>query len=374
MYLPSNHRNKILYLVKQSLDERYILMIKETSLEVLRDQTNDGIKRNSSPSASSLTSNNSNETTIQENHIDSNMHTLLEFKKTLQKEQQVGENKIQVINEKIDSTKKQIDEQRINLEELRLNLKKVNERKDAEYPRFLELKNNVIELRNKMKTLDEKTGATTTSRPRKERLDMANLARSLNQIDRDIQTKKLSKEEERKLVARSKETAVKLHALRIIHKNEDDYRRIVSEYEQLKTKITLIFDQKSECGERIGKLKEALEQLLNLRETLYENRRKAIREVREIGTKLEMVDTQLNAIEYRRAHKLVSRPRRMRDTSDSKDSKQEALQERMKRNRENQERFNLLKDAAVRKMSTGAKLTFDEMKLIYGDDGSYEQP
>lgn len=349
-------------------------MIKETSLEVLRDQTNDGIKRNSSPSASNLTNNNSNETTIQENHIDSNMHTLLEFKKTLQKEQLVGENKIQIINEKIDSTKKQIDEQRINLEELRLNLKKVNEQKDAEYPRFLELKNNVIDLRNKMKTLDEKTGVTTTSRPRKERLDMANLARSLNQIDRDIQTKKLSKEEERKLVARSKETAVKLHALRIIHKNEDDYRRIVSEYEQLKTKITLIFDQKSECGERIGKLKESLEQLLNLRETLYENRRKAIREVREIGTKLEMVDTQLNAIEYRRAHKLVSRPRRVRDTSDSRDSKQEALQERMKRNRENQERFNLLKDAAVRKMSTGAKLTFDEMKLIYGDDGSYEQP
>jgi uncharacterized coiled-coil DUF342 family protein len=340
---------------------------------VLRDQTNDGIKRNSSPSASSLTSNDSNESTLQENHIDSNMHTLLEFKKTLQKEQQVGENKIQVINEKIDSTKKQIDEQRITLEELRLNLKKVNERKDAEYPRFLELKNNVIELRNKMKTHDEKTGATTT-RPRKERLDMANLARSLDQIDRDIQTKKLSKEEERKLVARSKETAVKLHALRIIHKNEDDYRRIVSEYEQLKTKISSIFDQKSEFGERIGKLKEALEQLLNLRETLYENRRKAVREVREIGTKLEMVDTQLNAIEYRRAHKLASRPRRMRDTSDRRDSKQEALQERMKRNKENQERFNLLKDAAVRKMSSGAKLTFDEMKLIYGDENTYEQP
>jgi uncharacterized coiled-coil DUF342 family protein len=340
---------------------------------VLRDQTNDGIKRNSSPSASSLTSNDSNESTLQENHIDSNMHTLLEFKKTLQKEQQVAENKIQVINEKIDSTKKQIDEQRITLEELRLNLKKVNERKDAEYPRFLELKNNVIELRNKMKTHDEKTGATTT-RPRKERLDMANLARSLDQIDRDIQTKKLSKEEERKLVARSKETAVKLHALRIIHKNEDDYRRIVSEYEQLKTKISSIFDQKSEFGERIGKLKEALEQLLNLRETLYENRRKAVREVREIGTKLEMVDTQLNAIEYRRAHKLASRPRRMRDTSDRRDSKQEALQERMKRNKENQERFNLLKDAAVRKMSSGAKLTFDEMKLIYGDENTYEQP
>jgi uncharacterized coiled-coil DUF342 family protein len=340
---------------------------------VLRDQTNDGIKRNSSPSASSLTSNDSNESTLQENHIDSNMHTLLEFKKTLQKEQQVGENKIQVINEKIDSTKKQIDEQRITLVELRLNLKKVNERKDAEYPRFLELKNNVIELRNKMKTHDEKTGATTT-RPRKERLDMANLARSLDQIDRDIQTKKLSKEEERKLVARSKETAVKLHALRIIHKNEDDYRRIVSEYEQLKTKISSIFDQKSEFGERIGKLKEALEQLLNLRETLYENRRKAVREVREIGTKLEMVDTQLNAIEYRRAHKLASRPRRMRDTSDRRDSKQEALQERMKRNKENQERFNLLKDAAVRKMSSGAKLTFDEMKLIYGDENTYEQP
>ena len=69
------------------------------------------------------------------------------------------------------------------------------------------------------------------------------------QIERDIQTKKLSKEEERKLVAKSKETAVKLHDLRILHKNEDDYRRAVSECEQLKSKIALIFDQKSDFGD-----------------------------------------------------------------------------------------------------------------------------
>jgi uncharacterized coiled-coil DUF342 family protein len=27
----------------------------------------------------------------------------------------------------------------------------------------------------------------------------------------------------------------------------------------------------------------------------------------------------------------------------------------------------------LRKMSNGDKLTFDEMKLIYGDDGTYDQ-
>ncbi len=348
-------------------------MIKEISIEVLRDQTGDAAKKSSQPTTSNLTKNNTESSTVQQDNMDSNLQTLLDFKKTLRKEQESGESKIQVINDKIDSTKKQIDEQRVILEDLRLNLKKVNERKDAEYPKFLELKNNVIEFRNKMKTLDEKKGMST-SNPRKERLDMANLARSLEQIERDIQTKKLSKDEERKLVAKSKEVAVKLHALRILHKNEDDYRKTVSEYEQLKSKIALIFDQKSDFGERIGKLKEALEQLLNLRESLYENRRKAIREVREIGTKLDMVDTQLNAIEYRRTHRSATRPRRARDGIERKELKQEVFQERLKRNKENQERLNLLKDAALRKMSNGAKLTFDEMRLIYGDDGTYEQP
>jgi uncharacterized coiled-coil DUF342 family protein len=159
----------------------------------------------------------------------------------------------------------------------------------------------------------------------------------------------------------------------LIHKNEDDYRNVISKYEQLKAKITSIFNQKSEFGEKIGKLKESLEELLNLRETLYEDRRKTIREVRENGAKLDMVETQLNAIEYRRSHYSAARARRTRDGGERKEFKQEAMQERIKRNKENQERFNLLKDAALRKMSNGGKLTFDEMKLIYGDDGTYDQ-
>jgi uncharacterized coiled-coil DUF342 family protein len=86
-----------------------------------------------------------------------------------------------------------------------------------------------------------------------------------------------------------------------------------------------------------------------------------------------MVDTQLNAIEYRRTHRSSTRPRRARDGVERKELKQEVFQERLKRNKENQERLNLLKDAALRKMSNGAKLTFDEMRLIYGDEGSFEQ-
>ena len=132
-------------------------MIKEISMEVLRDQPSEGANKNSSTTTSSLARNDNNvPTTQQENPVESNLQTLLEFKKMLQKEQQDGESKVQAINEKIDLTKKEIDEQRIILEDLRLNLKKINEAKDAEYPKFLELKNNLMDLRNKMKTLDEK--------------------------------------------------------------------------------------------------------------------------------------------------------------------------------------------------------------------------
>lgn len=303
----------------------------------------------------------------------SNLQTLLDFKKTLIEEQNNGDAKIQQINEKIELTKKQIDEHRITLEDLRGQLKKINELKDSEYTKFLEIKNNLLELRNKMKNLDEKTNEKTSSfssfKTRKERIDMNNLSRTLDQIERDIQTKKLSKEEERRLVNKSKETATKLHALRLIHKKEEDYRNLNTQYEQLRSKINSIFNKKAEFGEKIGKIKEILDSLLNLREDLYEQRREIVRDVRESTAKLEMVDTQLNAIEYRRTHH-SGKSRRPRTMIERKDLKQDFLQERLKRNKENVERWNLLKTAALKKMSNGDKLTFEEMKLIYDDDGT----
>ena len=48
------------------------------------------------------------------------------------------------------------------------------------------------------------------------------------------------------------------------------------------------------------KLKSNLDELLNRREELYEERRGVIHRVREAGAKIEMVDTQLNAIEFKR--------------------------------------------------------------------------
>ena len=234
-------------------------------------------------------------------YVDSNLNTLTKFKKTLLEEQKAGEEKVESLNQSIESTKKEIDKQRMDLEDLRTRLKKVNEIKESEYTKFIELKNNLMEIRNKMKNLDEKANDSSGHKLRKERFDMINLSRNLDQIEKDIQTKKLTKDEERRLVARSREMATRLHSLKMIHKKEDDYRTISIQYDKFKTKINSIFQQKSELGDKIGKLKGSLDKLLNLRESLYEERRKARSELREAEAKLEMVNTQLNAIEYRRA-------------------------------------------------------------------------
>src|SRR5205823_4944618 len=139
------------------------------------------------------------------------------------------------------------------------------------------------------------------AKSRKERSDMHNLQKTLEQVERDIQTKKLSKEEERKLVARSKEIAKKLHALKIMHKKEDQYRTISTKYDHLKDQVNRIFKLKEEYGSNIGKLKDSLDVLINLRESLYEERRKVIHSVREAGAKLEMIETQLNAIAFKKS-------------------------------------------------------------------------
>ena len=218
-------------------------------------------------------------------YVNSNLNTLIKFKKTLLEEQKTGEQKVDSLNESIESTKKEIDKQRMDLEELRTQLKKVNEIKESEYARFIELKNNLMEIRNKMKNLDEKASESLGHKLRKERYDMINLAKNLEQIEKDIQTKKLTKDEERRLVARSKEMATRLHSLKMIHKKEDDYRTISIQYDKFKSKINLIFRQKSELGDKIGKLKGSLDKLLNLRESLYEERRKARSELREAEAK-----------------------------------------------------------------------------------------
>jgi uncharacterized coiled-coil DUF342 family protein len=339
---------------------------------VARDQHING-SSNAAAAAATTTAARNNNTRIQNvNSADSNLKTLLDFKKALLEEQKTTDQRIQEINNKIESTKMQIDEERTQLDEMRNKLKQINGQKDTEYTKFMELKKSLIDIRDEMKkTIDDKAGSSATSKSRKDRFDFANLSKNLEQIERDIQTKKLSKDEERKLVARSKEIATKLHGLKIIHKKEEHYRRISSQYDALKTKMNSIFDQKNEFGNKIGALKASLDSLLNLREELYEERRKEIHGIREIAAKLEMVDTQLNAIEFRRSRIQYSehRQRRQKETDEKRTSRYEVSQERTKRNKENQERWNTLKEVALKKMSNGEKLTFDEMKLIFGDSG-----
>jgi len=303
--------------------------------------------------------------------LDPNRKTLLEFKRAVQEEQKTGDKRIEEINGKLDSIKKQIDEERTQLDDFRTKLKQVNEEKDTEYPQFVELRGSLMEAKNQMKNLDDKVGPMA-AKLRKERSDMHNLQKALEQIERDIQTKKLSKDEERKLVARSKEIATKLHTLKVIHKKEDQYRTISAKYDQLKDQVKRIFKLKEEYGTKIGKLKESLDNLINLREGLYEERRQVIHTVREAAAKLEMIDTQLNAIAFKKSRMQAAeyRHKRQKETGDRRAARQEAIQERTKRDKEYLERRNALKEVAVKKMTTGKKLTFDEMKLIFGDAGS----
>jgi uncharacterized coiled-coil DUF342 family protein len=303
--------------------------------------------------------------------LDPNLRTLLEFKRAVQEEQKIGEKRIEEINSNLESVKKQIDEERTELDDLRAKLKQVNEEKDIEYPKFVELRNNLIEAKNQMKSLDDKVGPLA-AKLRKERSDMHNLQKTLEQIERDIQTKKLSKDEERKLVARSKEIATKLHTLKMMHKKEDQYRTMSAQYDHLKEQVKRIFKLKEEYGSKIGKLKESLDNLINLRESLYEERRKIIHTVREAAAKLEMIETQLNAIAFKKSRMQAAeyRQKKQKETVERRVARQEAMQERAKRDKEYQERRNALKEVALKKMSSGKKLTFDEMKLIFGDAGS----
>ena len=301
--------------------------------------------------------------------LESNLKTLLDFKNSLLDDQKNGEKTIQELNEKIDATKKQIDEEREKLEELRIKLKEVNDVKEEEFPKFMELKDMVLKARSQLKVIDEKTG----TRSNKDRINIKQLTKTLEQLERDIQTKKLSKEEERKLVTRSKEIATKLYAMKVIHKKEDHFRTISSQYGNLKSKINEIFDKRSDFGNKIGELKKVLDKLLDNRERLYEERRKIIRDVRETSAKLEMVNTQINAIEFRKSKiNSFGGKRRTRDSQDKNYTGFQSSKDRARKSKENIQIWNSMKEQALKKMSSGEKLTFDEMRLIYSDINNSE--
>jgi uncharacterized coiled-coil DUF342 family protein len=233
----------------------------------------------------------------------------------------------------------------------------------------MELKELVLKARSQMKIIDEKSGTKST----RERTNIRQLTKTLEQLERDIQTKKLSKEEERKLVTRSKEIAIKLHTMQVMHKKEDQYRTISSQYGNLKSKINEIFDKRSDFGNKIGELKKILDTLLDAREKLYEERRKIIRDVRETAAKLEMVNTQINAIEFRKS-KITSfgGKKRSRDSHEKNYSGFQSTKERARRSKETVQIWNSMKEQALKKMSSGEKLTFDEMRLIYSDINNSE--
>ena len=300
--------------------------------------------------------------------LESNLKTLLDFKNSLLEDQKNGEQLIQELNDKIEVTKKQIDEERETLEGLRIKLKEVNDVKEEEFPKFMELKELVLKARSQMKIIDEKSG----TKPTREKTNIKQLTKTLEQVERDIQTKKLSKEEERKLVTRSKEIAIKLHTMKVMHKKEDQYRTISSQYGNLKSKINEIFDRRSEFGNKIGDLKKILDTLLDAREKLYEERRKIIRDVRETAAKLEMVNTQINAIEFRKSKITSFGKRRPRDSHDKNYPGFQSSKERAKRSKENVQIWNSMREQALKKMSSGEKLTFDEMRLIYSDINNSE--
>src|ERR687893_1555382 len=307
--------------------KRYIFGFLTDSIGVtVRDQTQ-ASNGNSSMTTATTTSSaiqNKTEYSTSRNSLDSNLKTLLEFKKSLLEEQRKSEQEIQEINSRIDETKKSIDGSRDQLDSLRAQLKRVNEQKDTEFVKFRELKNSLMETRNEMKNLDTKSTVGANIKSRKDHFDMVHLGRALEQIERDIQTKKLSKDEERRLVAKSKEVATKLHNLKVINKKEDKYRNVLSQYESLKSIMNRIFDQKSEFGNQIGSIKTELDRLMNLREGLYEERRQVIHVVREAAAKLEMIETQLNAIAFKKSRTQAAeyRNKRQKETGERRAARQ----------------------------------------------------
>ncbi|HYY71839.1 MAG TPA: hypothetical protein VE595_05455, partial [Nitrososphaeraceae archaeon] len=68
----------------------------------------------------------------------------------------------------------------------------------------------------------------------------------------------------------------------------------------------------------------------------------------------------------------VGSKRRSKDSHDKNYAGFQSSKERTRKNKENMQIWNSMKEQALKKMSSGEKLTFDEMKLIFSDINNSE--
>lgn len=178
------------------------------------------------------------------------------------------------------------------------------------------------------------------------------IAQRLKETDWKIQTEKLSREEEKQLVQLVKELELKLRLLKQAYGSKHELYEMQKEMRILKNNIDEISMRSQETEEEFEVGKDRLTNDFKCREQLYNEIDKVNEDISELDQAISNTDQQLD--ELRSKHREMINKMKITQIDVIKNKEQETLQK--------------AKNEAKEKMINGKKLTFDDLRLVYGED------
>ncbi len=180
----------------------------------------------------------------------------------------------------------------------------------------------------------------------------ATLNERLKKVEWRLQTERITREEEKELVANVKELETKLKAWKKAHATKQDLGEITGKIKVLKKQLDEMNAFKAKNDPEIKAQHERVAAMLTQRHELFQ-------EIEGIDSQLITLDSNIakmtqDVSELREQRRLLLEGRRSREHESSR-AKTRELVERAK-------------DDAKKKLEQGSKLSFDELRLVYQDD------
>jgi uncharacterized coiled-coil DUF342 family protein len=174
----------------------------------------------------------------------------------------------------------------------------------------------------------------------------------LKKVEWKLQTERLSRDEEKQLVAVVKDLETKLKAWKKADKTKQAYSEVLDQIRALKSKLDEMNKFKTENDPQIKARHERVATMLNQRHALFQ-------EIEDINNGLVELDARITKTtqdldEMRNRRRSLVDTRRNRDFESSK-AKTRQIVDRARLD-------------ARKKYEQGEKLSLDELKLVFGDD------
>ena len=280
-----------------------------------------------------------------------------------------GEVDLEVLNQKIDSLASQrlemineyrrLDQRRREIrKEIRDLTDKINaDRKslDEYYERMTAFKASRRELLSKIRDTKAKEaevdkvlkGFDKTLPKGGEALDERR-----KKVEWKLQTERLSRDEEKQLVATVKDLETKLKAWKKINSQRQERNALVDQIKGLKSKLDEMNRFKEENDPEVRAKHERVATMLNQRHQLFQEIEETNNTLTELDGNITKATQDLDVLRGQRRTQLEGRRSRDYETSKAK----------------TRQLVDRARDDAKRKYEQGEKLSLDELKLVFGDD------